>query len=270
MNVGIMKEAVRERATVCAYCLHEFTENQRQVRCPTCGELFHTVHYRRHRWEWPCPPDVEAMFTTFIQQVCRSQCVLKMPMGNVLLVGVSDSGWKNRLRLGEDRRLLAPFPQGLPHVTYKRCPVAQYAGRCRICKEDYEAKFLWICCWCGRGPFCVPRMCASAHVRRHHQDSADCGLQEVNAPDSSKSIGRCPKERRRGRTCSGGCCPDRHCRFRCMCSCWFSRFDGQRRQAPWLVTYDAVGIVVWASSVGAASCNSPCFCACHHSCGAPP
>ncbi len=42
---GCCPEAVRERATVCAYCLQEFTENQRQVRCPSCRELFHTVHY---------------------------------------------------------------------------------------------------------------------------------------------------------------------------------------------------------------------------------
>ena len=59
-----------------------------------------------------------------------------------------------------------------PNLAKAERPAARNPGRCIICREWTEAKYLWVC-WCGRGPFCVLSGCAGAHVRRHHRDSPD-------------------------------------------------------------------------------------------------
>ncbi len=56
---GILEATIREQATVCAYCLEDFTERRNKVRCETCGQLFHTLRNRPRRLEWPCPPRAE-------------------------------------------------------------------------------------------------------------------------------------------------------------------------------------------------------------------
>ena len=75
-------------------------------------------------------------------------------------------------------------------------PAARNPGRCIICREWTEAKYLWVC-WCGRGPFCVLSGCAGAHVRRHHRgravakvlvkQSAETGGLEALVPVGSSS-----------------------------------------------------------------------------------
>ena len=42
----------------CGYCYEPITHAFQEIHCNDCGYVFHTWHYRRHKWEWPCgePP----------------------------------------------------------------------------------------------------------------------------------------------------------------------------------------------------------------------
>ena len=38
----------------CGYCYEPITHAFQETHCNDCGYVFHTWHYRRHKWEWPC------------------------------------------------------------------------------------------------------------------------------------------------------------------------------------------------------------------------